>query len=79
MKNKGERGAVTLFVVVICVFITIMLVTFTMRLENQKQIQNKEIEQITKSYQENEQDLEEIYYMIVNELNKCDLGKMHIK
>ncbi len=67
MKNKGERGAVTLFVVVICVFITIMLVTFTMRLENQKQIQNKEIEQITKSYQENEQDMEEMYSRIVNE------------
>ncbi len=67
MKNKGERGAVTLFVVVVCVFITIMLVTFTMRLENQKQIQNKEIEQITKSYQENEQDMEEMYSRIVNE------------
>lgn len=67
MKNKGERGAVTLFVVVICVFVTIMLVTFTMRLENQKQIQNKEIEQITKSYQENEQDMEEMYSRIVNE------------
>ncbi len=67
MKNKGERGAVTLFVVVVCVFITIMLVTFTMRLENQKQIQNKEIEQITKSYQQNEQDMEEMYSRIVNE------------
>ena len=67
MKNKGERGAVTLFVVVVCVFITIMLVTFTMRLENQKQIQNKEIEQITKSYQENEQDMEVMYSRIVNE------------
>ncbi len=67
MKNKGERGAVTLFVVVICVFILIMLVTFTMRMENKKQAQNKEIEQITKSYQGNEQEMEEIYSRIVNE------------
>lgn len=36
MKNKGERGAVTLFVTVVCVFIVIMLVTFTMRIENKK-------------------------------------------
>lgn len=67
MKNKGERGAVTLFVTVVCVFIVIMLVTFTMRIENKKQAQNKEIEQITESYQANEQEMEEIYSRIVNE------------
>jgi len=67
MKNKGERGAVTLFVVVVCVFVMIMLVTFTIRMENKKQAQNKEIEQITKSYQGNEQEMEEIYSRIVNE------------
>lgn len=67
MKNKGERGAVTLFVVVVCVFVMIMLVAFMMRVENKKQIQNKEIEQITKSYQENDQEMEEIYSRIVNE------------
>ncbi len=67
MKNKGERGAVTLFVTVICVFIVIMLVTFTMRIENKKQAQNKEIKQITESYQANEQEMEEIYSRIVNE------------
>ena len=67
MKNKGERGAVTLFVVVVCVFVMIMLVTFTIRMENKKQAQNKEIEQITKSYQGNEQDMEEIYSRVINE------------
>lgn len=67
MKNKGERGAVTLFVTVVCVFIVIMLVTFTMRIENKKQAQNKEIEQITESYQANEQEMEEIYSRIVDE------------
>ena len=67
MRNKGERGAVTLFVVVVCVFIVIMLVTFTMRIENKKQAQNKEIEQITQSYQGNEQEMEEIYSRVVNE------------
>ncbi len=67
MKNKGERGAVTLFVTVVCVFIVIMLVTFTMRIDNKKQAQNKEIKQITESYQANEQEMEEIYSRIVNE------------
>ncbi len=65
MKNKGERGSITLFVLTTCIFIVIMLVTFVMNAENKKQAQNKEIEQIIKNYQQNEQKMEQIYSQVV--------------
>ena len=67
MKNKGERGAITLFVSVVCIFVMIMLMTYSMRIENKKQTQSKEIEEITKSYQQNEQQMEQIYANIINQ------------
>lgn len=67
MKNKGERGSITLFVVVICVFAVMMLTAFIMNMETKKQAQNKEIHQITQRYESNEQEMEEIYSKIVNE------------
>lgn len=66
MKNKGERGSITLFVVIVCIFIVIMLVAFMMGIENKKQIQDKEIKQITQSYTQNEQKMEEIYEKALN-------------
>lgn len=67
MRNKKERGSITLFVLVTCIFIVIVLVTFMVNVENKKQAQKKEIEQITKSYNQNEQKMEEIYSKIVNQ------------
>lgn len=61
MKNKGERGSVTLFVVVICMFVTIMLSAYMINMQNKKQAQEKEIDRITQSYNQNEQQMEEIY------------------
>jgi len=67
MKNKGEQGSITLFVLVTCIFIVIVLVTFMINVENKKQAQKKEIEQITRSYERNEQEMDEIYSKIVNQ------------
>lgn len=67
MKNKREEGSVTLFVTVTCFFVIIMLITFVMNLENKKQAQNREINQITKSYEVKEQEMEEIYSQIIDE------------
>jgi|InofroStandDraft_1065614.scaffolds.fasta_scaffold421667_1 hypothetical protein len=58
MKNKGERGSVTLFVVGVGMIVMIMLMAFMMNLESKKQAQKKEIDRITKSYEQNEQDME---------------------
>lgn len=61
MKNKGERGSVTLFVVGVGMLVMIMLMAFMMNMENKKQAQRKEINRITKSYEQNEQDMEKAY------------------
>lgn len=44
-----------------------MLAIYVMNVENKKQAQNKEIEQIMRSYEINEQDMEKVYSKIVNE------------
>lgn len=67
MKYKSQKGSVTLFVTMSCFFIAIMLATFVMNAENKKQAQNKEIEQIRRSYEIDEQDMEKVYRKIVNE------------
>ena len=67
MKNKGEQGSITLFVVLVCMFMVIMLVAFMMNIQSKKQAQNKEIDQIIQSYEQNEQEMEEIYSTIENE------------
>jgi preprotein translocase subunit YajC len=41
MKNKGERGSVTLFVVGVGMIVMIMLMAFMMNLESKKQAQKK--------------------------------------
>lgn len=61
MKNKGERGSVTLLVVGSCMVIIAVIVAFVMNLENKKQAQNKEINRIIKNYEQNEQDMEKAY------------------
>lgn len=64
MKKREEKGSVTLFVVVACLFITMMLFFFWSSIENKKQAQNREINRVTKSYEQNQQDMEKIYSRI---------------
>lgn len=66
MKNKGEKGSITLFVFIVCMFIVIMLASFIMSIENKKQAQNKQIDQITQSYQSNEEEMEKAYSKALN-------------
>ena len=48
-------------------FMVIMLVAFMMNIESKKQAQNREINQIIESYEQNEQEMEEIYSRIEEE------------
>ena len=68
MKNKGERGSVTLFVLVICMFVTIMLSAYMINMQNKKQAQEREIDRITESYNQNQQQMEEIYNRALNRI-----------
>ena len=61
MKNKGERGSVTLFVLVICMFVTIMLSSYMINIENKKQAQRREINKIIQTYNPNQEQMEEAY------------------
>ena len=67
MKNKGEKGSITLFVTVSCFFIMAMLITFVMSVENKKQAQNREINQIIRNYEVDNSEMEQIYSKIVNQ------------
>lgn len=64
LKNKGEKGSITLFITISCLFIMLMLVTFVMSMENKKQAQNREINQIISHYTVTEKEMEEIYTKI---------------
>ena len=64
MKNKGEKGSITLFVTVSCLFIMFILVTFVMSMENKKQAQSREINQIMSRYTATEEQMQEIYTKI---------------
>lgn len=61
MKNKGEKGSITLFVTVSCFFIMTMLITFVINMENKKQAQSREINQIMSHYTATDEEMEEIY------------------
>lgn len=67
MKDKREQGSITLFITLSCFFMISMLITFMMNIENKKQAQKKEINQITKSYEVNEQKMEEVYAKTIKE------------
>ena len=66
MKNKGEKGSITLFVTVSCFFIMTMLITFVINMENKKQAQSREINQIMSRYTATNEEMEEIYTNIKN-------------
>ncbi|MCI8469951.1 MAG: hypothetical protein HFJ35_00290 [Clostridia bacterium] len=66
MKNKGERGSATLFVIGICLFAMILLMAFVTNIENKKQAQDREINQIEKRYSVDNSEMEEIYSKTVN-------------
>ena len=66
MKNKGEKGSATIFVVGICLFAIILLMAFVTNIENKKQAQDKEINRIEKRYSVENSEMEEIYSKTVD-------------
>lgn len=67
MRNKGERGSAILLVVGGCSVVIIVLMAFMMNMENKKQAQNREINRIIKSYEQNQQDMEKAYVRALEE------------
>lgn len=61
MKNKGEKGSVTLLVIGVGMLVITLTTFMVMSIGNKKQEQEREINRITKNYEQNEQELEKIY------------------
>lgn len=66
MRKRKEKGSVTLFVVISCLVIIMMIFFFWTSIENKKQAQNKEIDQVIRNYKSNQQDMEKIYTKVEN-------------
>lgn len=61
MKNGKEKGSITLFVVVACIFIIGIIITLVMRVGNRNINQEKSINNIQDEYQVNNQILDDVY------------------
>ncbi len=67
IRNRGEKGSVTLFVLVACMFMIIILLMVNVGVMNKNATQSKELDKIAKEYSQNETDLDEAYAKAVDE------------
>lgn len=67
LKVKKENGSITLFVLVSMLFFIIVLMSIFVNTNNKMQKQEKEIQQIQKSYQK--EDINSLYENIVKSHN----------
>ena len=58
---KKEKGSVTLFVLISCMFMIIILLVVNIGVMNKNRSQEKELEEISKQYNQNETDLDNTY------------------
>ena len=61
IKNKQERGAITLFVLLACLFFVFILTGTYLSNLNRLQVQEQEVKQIQENYAKEINDVEEIY------------------
>ena len=67
MKNFKEKGSVTIFVLITCLFFIAVLLLVNIGIMNKNANQEKEIAQITKNYTVTDEDLEQAYEETVGE------------
>ena len=58
---KKEKGSVTLFVLIACMFMIVILLIVNIGITNKNRSEEKKIEEITKQYNQNEVDLDNVY------------------
>lgn len=66
-KIKEEKGSITLFVLIACLFFTMNLLLMNVKLINEKINQEKDLVQIVKSYTVNETNMESAYEKTIEE------------
>ena len=65
--NNKEKGSVTIFVLITCLFFIIVLLLVNVGIMNKNANQEKEIAQITKNYTVTNEDLEQAYSLATEE------------
>ena len=76
---KKEKGSVTLFVLISCMFMVVILLVVNIGVMNKNRSQEKNLEEISKQYNQNETDLDGTYSEVVeNEgyVKKSELNKI---
>ena len=68
MKNKNEKGSITLFVLVIMGFLVVFLITNYMGIRNELGVQDKQVKTIQKDYMPS--DIDEVYNETEEKMNK---------
>ena len=66
-KIKEEKASITMFTLVACLFFIIVLLLVNIGLINKKTSQEKEIKEISKAYEINEQNMEDEYAKVAEE------------
>ena len=61
---KEENGSVTLFVLVTCMFVLVILLLTNMEMVNKNSNQKRTLEQIQNNYEVTEEDLERTYHEV---------------
>ena len=75
-KMKKEKGSVTLFVLIACMFMIIILLIVNIGIMNKNRSEEKKIEEIAKQYNQNETDLNNAYEKIVDENEYITKGEL---
>ena len=67
MEIKKEKGSITLFVLISCLFMIIILLVVNIGVMNKNRSQEKNLEEIAKQYSQNETDLDNAYAKVADE------------
>ena len=64
---KEEKGSITLFVLISCMFMVVILLIVNIGVMNKNRSQEKNLEEIAKQYSQNETDLDNAYAKVADE------------
>ncbi len=76
-KRKSQRGSITLFVLIACMFFIIILLIINIGIINKNTSQEKNLEEISKAYEVSETKLDDTYEKIVDENQYATIGDVY--
>ena len=76
-KRSSEKGSITLFVLIACIFFVIILLIVNIGVINKNSNHEKELEKINKAYEVNETDINDTYEKAVDENAYATIGDVN--